>query len=733
MAYNNKYKITVASQSGVTSYLYLAEDGYSGGLIEYPGISLQLQYIPRSDNLYEPIVVSQLNAVIDVTDNIENMPDFSTLNDRKYLIRLYAGEDLEWQGWSISDSVTFSFTTGRKELNFNGVDGFGMLENIPFIFPDDYTLVDRNTCLSYILSCLNLIQYPTALNIISGISFYAEGMTNRGASASAEPLIQSYINTATFVDDNQVPDNALAILTKIVTGFGAKLFQASGKWYIVPFTQFAQDSYYYTEYDYTGAVVGSGTKSLTGEIQGYTGNTSGLYFVDNSQMKLIRKGYNKISLSKKIESPNNYITNWSLKKYTSTSPTSSTAFSWQQNFSSGAGSNIYVKNYPLQEYNSFIMSCSETFISIKPLNLPHLAVNEVVKISFDASAINPTPGPEALFILKITLITDNLTTDYYIDDNKQWANIGSNYYYQKFEESSPKANFSIELPPAIDSGDFAVEIILTGNTATYWKYTVNTLEVQNFKLEYQSAFNSFVTEAYFNNINEYVLDVDIPIGFNDNADGKFTYKGFLSNSEGNNLKNWYRYEFPSEIYRSLSELVIKQYSNCLNKNVINIDASISGLETENGRLSGAMRITATDTDPAQINVANKKYIIGNSTIDYPNNVIQATFLDINNSNVGSTVVTTYNSSTLSTTTTGYGHLRSTAYLTKEEAYAAPLTTNLIYTSVPGVPAVGDIFYTSDTLGTPFNGASLWWKVMDTDTAYSAYKISSSGVILETYG
>lgn len=736
MAYQNKYKISVATQSGATSYLYLLEDGYAGSLIEYPAISLQLQYIPRSDNLYEPIIVSQLSVIIDVTDNVNDMPDFSTLNDRKYLVKLYSGSDLEWQGWSISDSVSFSFTTGRKELNFNAVDGFGMLENIPYTFPNDYTLTDRKTCLSYVLNSLAAIQFPTGLNLISGISFYAEGMTNRGTSASAEPLAQSYINLATFVDDNLTPDNCLSILTKIVTGFGAKLFQASGKWYIVPFTQFAQNSYYFTEYNASGTVVTSGTKSLTGEIQGFTGNTSGLYFVDNSQMKLIRKGYNKINFQKQVEFPNNYITNWDLKKYTTTGINKNTAFSWTQTFTSpGTGSQIYVKEYAQQATNSFILDCDESFISIKPNNLPQLGINETAKISFNfAGASVPPSGPDALFIIKIQVTAAGGGGTYYIADTGKWANIGTAYFYEPFDVNNTTLDFSIDLPPSPISGQLSFEIILTGNTATYWKRTIPAAEIQGFQLEVQPSFKSLNTQAYITDTKEYVLDIDLPLGFNDSQDGYFSYRGFLSNSTGLNLKNWYRYEYLTDIYRSLSELVIKQYSNCLNKNVINIDASITGMQTTNGRLSGAMRITATDTDPAQINVSAKKYIIGNSTFDFPNNVIQATLLDINNTNITSTVQTTYNNN--NNTTGGvvsYGRLRSTAYMTKEEAYAAPFTTNLIYTSVPGVPAIGDVFYTTDALTTPFNGASLWWKVMDTDTAFSAYKINSSGIILETYG
>lgn len=730
MAYQNKYKISVATQSGATSYLYLLEDGYAGSIIEFPAISLQLQYIPKSDDLYEPIIVSQLSVVIDVTDNVSNMPDFTTLNDRKYLVKLYSGSDLEWQGWAISDSVSFSFSTGRKELAFNAIDGLGMLENIPYSFPTNYTLTDRATCLSYILTSLSLIQFPTGLNFISGVSFYAEGMTNRNTNASAEPLIQSYINSASFTDDQQTPDSSLGVLTKLATGFGCKLFQANGKWYFVSFTEFAQTSYYFTEYNASGTVVTSGTKSFTNTIQGYTGNTSGLYFVDNSQMKIIRKGYNKINFAKSIEYPNNYITNGDLKRYTSTTPVTSTAFSWTQTFNPSL-SNIYVKNYPYNSFNSFIMSCNQSFISVKPNTLPNIGFNEVISISFEVGGINvPLSGPDALFLLKITLVGGGFT--YYIDENEAWANVGTNYYYSPFSSEDPNVSLNLNLPPAPVSGAFQFEVILAGNTATYWKTTVGMVEVKNFKLEVKPAFSSLVTQCYINDSKEYVLDIDLPLGFNDVTDGYFSYRGFLSNSTGLNLKNWYRIEYPTDTYRSLSELVVKQYSNCLNKNVINLDASIIGMETSTGRFSASMMITATDTDPSQINVSNKKYLIANSTIDLPSNVIQGTFLEINNLNISSTLVTTYDSNAIAPAGGREGRYRSAGYFYRSEAVTAALTTNKLYLVFGDnhSPSIGEVYYTDAECTSPFNGASLWWKVMTSDATYGIYRINGSGTITE---
>jgi hypothetical protein len=274
---------------------------------------------------------------------------------------------------------------------------------------------------------------------------------------------------------------------------------------------------------------------------------------------------------------------------------------------------------------------------------------------------------------------------------------------------------------------------MCSTSASLWKSTVKQAEISNFNMKIDSFFKEVTTESYINNVEEYVLDIDLPMGFNDINNAKYNYIGYISKPDGSMLLNWYRQEYPNQTYRSLSELIVQQYSNCFNKNIINLDASFMGMETEDGRLSGAMRINATDLDPVQISVTDKKYIIGNSTIDLPNDVITATLLDINPENVVTTMNTVYDSNPLSRELTGFGRQRSNGYLTKEAALAAPLTSNLVYLEQAGVPIVGDFFYTSDLLIVGFNGAGIWWRVLVTDTYSQAYRISGAGEILETFG
>ena len=371
---------------------------------------------------------------------------------------------------------------------------------------------------------------------------------------------------------------------------------------------------------------------------------------------------------------------------------------------------------------------------VRPINLPKVNTSDVLKLTMDVAGLGvPASGPDALFILKI--LVDDGVSSVFLDNNKQWVNTTFNdhYYFYPFISTDPKANLELIMPLLPIGGDLTIELILCSTPAPYWKSTVGSIEASNFQLTVETYFKQVTTESFINDSNEYVLEIDLPLGFNDINDGFFSYRGFLSDASGLNLKNWYRQEYLTDTYRSLSELVVRQYSNCLNKNIINLDASFMSMETTDGRFSGAMRITASDTDPAQISVNNKKYIIGNSTMDLPNDIITATLLDINPENVETTMTTIYDSNSLPTEVTGFAHFRSNGYVTKEAALAAPLTSNLVYLEQAGVPSVGDFFYQSELLIVGFNGANIWWKVLVTDTYFQAYRISGAGEILETFG
>ena len=62
MAYNLKYQITAATKNNQVAIVKMYIDEAVAAVIEYPATIIQLEYIPRSDDIYEPIYASQLNV-----------------------------------------------------------------------------------------------------------------------------------------------------------------------------------------------------------------------------------------------------------------------------------------------------------------------------------------------------------------------------------------------------------------------------------------------------------------------------------------------------------------------------------------------------------------------------------------------------------------------------------------------------------------------------------------------
>ncbi|CAB5218435.1 hypothetical protein UFOVP213_15 [uncultured Caudovirales phage] len=723
MAYNRKYKITMATKSGGISTLYLWEDGYEGDLIEYPAESISLQYIPMSDDVFEPIYVSQLGVVIDVTDNLAQMPDFTELDDRKYYVELLNDdEEIDFLGWTISDIVQFSFTTGRKTLAFNAIDGLGLLGKIAFSYPQEETLITRNTTLFHINSALSKIAFPVNLRILSGISFYADGMLNRYDNLYNEPLIQSYLQNLSFVGNTY-----LEVLTAIISGFGCRLFQAKGIWYIVPLTQIAADSYYFTLYE-NDTVVDSGLKSDLGNIEGFTGNTSNLFFTDNSQFKLLRKGYNKIISKNDAAFAENYVSNGNFKSYIG-----NVATFWTNSSLYGS---VTLKQNPNSDYNAMVLNLQKVtsaagYASIKTTYLTGLNIGDSGNLSFNCVLKSFSITPPNL--VKIKIIVDGTAEGYgiwYLTADKKWSNFGTNYYFEPYKDGNTVYDVKIDLPATSFAGNMSIEILLENTTSTIINQVV---EVQNVVLTQQSAFQGVTTTSTINSNNDYIYEAKIGIGFNSSNANFNYYKGYLSDASGNALNTWYSLNYPSNQYSSLSELVVKQYANVLSKNIINIDSTFMSMRTQTGRFSGAMRITADDTDPAQISVQDRKYIVGNTTMDLFNDTIQTTLLEITDlDNPNAIISTNYNSPNIVPNTEYFVRYIGEGFETGGEAASSSVGSTAVFAATNNTnPPVGYLFYGNDLLTFPFDGAFLWYK-FDMDTETHVYKISSEGQILEIY-
>jgi len=626
MAYQNKYKATFATKSGKTAYLYLQEDAYGGSIIEYQGVSINLQYIPTSDDPFEPIYASQLGVVLDVTDNLANIPDFTTLNDRKYFAKLFLDANLEWSGWVLCDNVQISYSTGRKQLSFNAVDGLGLLKSIPLPVSASTNTNATNTLLYFIRLCLNGCGFPTNPNIMTVCSYYATGMEDRTTHSYSEPFNQAYLPYRTFIDNGATYLNSLTVLSNIVKSFGCRVFQAGGKWWIVAVNEFANENNWFTEYTYTGTVASSGSNLNTlSVIQGYVGNTSKLYFLDNSQMKLMKKGFNKVECNYTMEVADNYFSNGNFRPFTGLY-----ADNWEVDFH-GVGSSVSIVNNTTDSFATYRLvkgttsGTNDASIAIKAGSYPKIAGGVRLEFSWIFQGQDLSASPRASIYI---LLTDGSANWWW--NGTAWVSTSQFYTVPPYSGPSGSDVNSYSFKTAITpiSGELHFKFQLEAGTG-------NFAAISNMSLQMTPLINSIYYSSYINNTNDYVKSIQIPYG---SYSSYYVYpieKGIIMFSNGNNPSSWYEYG-GAATFPSLLSLLMQKFTNVYARNIINLDCNLSSFSTSNGILNGSKLFKATDTDPSQINVANNSYMLGNATISYPNDETQATLLQISNTNITAT-------------------------------------------------------------------------------------------------
>lgn len=621
MAYYDKYKITFATKTSKTAFLYLQEDLVSAPtLVEYLGVDLSLQYIPSGDEIYEPIYASELSCTIDVTDNLANIPDFVTVNDRKYFAKLYLGADLEWCGYTLSDNISISYSTGRKQLTFTCVDGLGMLRNIPLEINNVGNRTNSlKSVLEYMLIALNALDFPTNPNLMTVCSYFALDMNDRADGTQYEPFSQSFLPIRTFKNEDYTFESSYDVLEKLVKSFGCRLFQAGGKWWIVAVNEFANTNNFFTQYDYTGAVVSSGsTLNTSSVIQGYTGNTSGLYFINNEQFKLILKGFNRVEYKLDIDYSKNLVDNGNLKIYNTLS---GPIQSWTLT-NVGTGSSYFLVNNTNESFAQITLVRGGGGGYTRMVNsfMPKISASAI--LNYSMLFLNGGSGTRGNVIMTVF----DGTTTYYLNNVKDWQSSPSSGYIIPEGEDG---EFSFSTLPCPVSGQLTIEFSNQfGNTCTVTQFAVTA--------EY--TYNSIEYYAYLNNNKEYKKEADIPFGFL-GLYGFPTSVGVFLKSDASPLLNWYRYG-QVEGFGSLSELLMRQYINSYGKNIINIDCSLGSFVTTNANypyINASKMLKATDTDPSQINVSTNSYMLGNSSINYVTDATSGTLLEISNDDIAATI------------------------------------------------------------------------------------------------
>jgi hypothetical protein len=647
MAYGQKYSVTFATRADKNVLLKIWQDPYTGAIINLQGAGVNLEYIPNSDNPYEPIFASQLGISIDFTDNLSDIINFTNIDDRYNYVEMYVDNVIQWVGFIINDNVQVSYSTGRKIVTFNATDGLGMLKDIPFVPPvGNLGVNDKNSLLTILRTCFNSIGFKNNRNTITMCSYFANGMSDRAVNSWRDPFVQTFMCYRDFLKDEYTYTNCLDIISNIAKSFGCRIFQANAKWWIVAVNEFAETNAYYTEYNTSGAVVNNGDGNLintSSTIQPYLTNTSGLYFIDNSQIKILNKGFYKIIAEGNVDMAANYIPNGNLADNDTIE-----AEYWTRS-STGDGTCLLLQNAILDYYYFELTAPSGGPAGTAGVTL-NTSSNAYVTAS-DALELNITIGANSIAtpIGFIDISINTGSTIYYLNNNKEWQTTSTSYTVYNPKTSGAAQDFVLDLKTAIFPG--------TGQLSFTYRISegIAFVTLTNFVLKIKSIISDYNLTATLVENEQYTNTISLPYGSTGSQSLYPSCKGALLYTNNavpagySVAAGWYRYgQDPIGEFYTISELIVQQYINTYGQNIINLDASVSSFYTANTTyriLNAAKLIFATDTDPASINVSGKSYMLGNATIDFPSNQTNLTLLQISNTEIVCTRVNKYSPQT----------------------------------------------------------------------------------------
>lgn len=637
MAYGQKYSVLFATRANKDVELKIWQDTYVGAILDLQGVDVNLQYIPNSDDPYEPIIASQLAITIDFTDDLSDIINFTNINDRFTYVEMYVNSIIEWVGFVINDDVQISYSTGRKIATFNATDGLGMLKDVKFVSENQNFGVNDIILLKDIFrACFNSIGFKNNRNYITMCSYYSTGMYTRATYSYADPFDQACLNYRSLLEDEYNYTNCLDIISNIAKSFGCRIFQAKAKWWIVAINEFADINAYYSEYASTGQRVNNGDGNIINTssiIQPYVGNTSGLYFIDNSQLKIIKKGFFKIIAEGNVEMAENYISNGNLEDNNGTDATF-----WTRTVT-GDGACVLMQSVSLDSYYFQLTTvpggpAGTAEVKVVAGANPYVTSGDSLQLNVIIGAASTTL-PVGFIEIKI----DTGSTIYYLDNNAKWQTSANTYAVYNPKTTGPSEDFVLDLKTEqfLGSGTLSFRYFISEG--------INILTLANFVLKIKSSISAYNLTATLVDNKQYTKTIELPYGSTGSQSYYPSAKGALVLLDRSIAAAWYRYliDPPAEFY-TLSELIVQQYINTYGLNIINVDCNLSEFYTSNTNhrtLNASKLIFATDTDPASINISSKSFMLGNATISYPSNTASATLLQISNTEIVCTRVNKY--------------------------------------------------------------------------------------------
>jgi hypothetical protein len=119
-------------------------------------------------------------------------------------------------------------------------------------------------------------------------------------------------------------------------------------------------------------------------------------------------------------------------------------------------------------------------------------------------------------------------------------------------------------------------------------------------------------------------------------------EGMLTTSLGARLINWYRYGHTAESFYSLPFLIMRQYSNLLNRNIATLEGNLGNYNSSVGMISLDKVYTIADSSTNSLTYTGKKFMANRLTnLPYINQTDSMQFIEISDTDIASTETLIY--------------------------------------------------------------------------------------------
>jgi hypothetical protein len=652
MAYNIHYRSTAVSMNGNTYQLDIYEKDFTGSIITIPTSSnpFVIKVNASSDNQFEPILASELNVNLDITDYQDVFINFANEDQFKYFGRLTYSGNVVFQGWVLADAMTSPFTTGVVECAFSIIDGLAMLKSI-YYTPTQSDSTVLETVRQIITNCLNALNYPLGFNLNIATSTFATAMDNRTDDISNDPMSQSYMWPSNWFNDEQITTpsvdpfyysdyiNCYDILNALMLGWGCQIFQANGEWYVANVNEMASDNIYLSKYDNEGDLVSAANQSINYTIKAYNDDDY-LYFIDNTQAKVLRQGFSQIYFKTPSEFPINVIDNGFLRRVVS-----GNAESWLKT-TLGSGTATFnlgdVANYYELSYGGGGPSSA----SLKSLSTQEVFQGDTMKVSFNYRVMNNEIADTATCIVKLEIVDGGTT--YYYSENETWEIVTSGLipqYYKVKGNNTPleQNSTSFETAPIPVDAQYYFTVLVTNEFVSGQK-TQSVVQFSQFSITYSNVYSfnliSFQKSESFQ--NRKTVDGFVGVNIYDNYN---IYGGIVNYLGQYGYTTWYRQAdtFLAESQTSLLALVAQDYYFTQSKAQLNVDCSLMSLMSKKTGASTKTHLSLftsfkiEDTTTGPNSLTGKYYFLGNCEFDLINDTMNGiTLLEVSNTVLPST-------------------------------------------------------------------------------------------------